>query len=38
MKTVLGDFNTEVGKESSYIRHVEGTAFTAKQAIMGNER
>jgi len=25
-------------KESSYIWHVEGTAFTAKQAIMENER
>jgi len=38
MQTILGDFNTEVGKESSYIRHVEGTAFITKQAIMKNER
>jgi len=38
MKTILGDFNTEVGKESSYIWHVEGTVFPAKQAIMENER
>jgi len=38
MKTVQGDFDTEVGKESSYIWHVEGTTFTAKQAIMENER
>ena len=27
IKTVLGDFNTEVGKDSSYIWHVKGTAF-----------
>jgi hypothetical protein len=38
MKTILGDFNTEAGKQSSYIRHVEGTAFKAKQTIMENER
>ena len=38
MKIVLGDFNTEVGKESSYIQHVEGMAFMAKQAVVENER
>jgi hypothetical protein len=37
-KTVLGDFNTEGGKESSYIWHVEGTTFKAKLAIMENKR
>jgi hypothetical protein len=37
MKTVLGDFNTRVGNENSYIQYVEGTSFTTKQMIMENE-
>jgi len=38
MKTVLLDFNGEVGKSPIYIQHVEGTAFTTKQMIMKNGR
>jgi len=39
MTTILGDFNTKVGKRVLFfIQHVEGTAFTGKQMIMENEQ
>jgi hypothetical protein len=38
MKTVLLDFNGEVGKNPIYIQHVEGTAFITQQMIMENGR
>jgi len=34
MNTLLGDLKGKVGKESIYIQHVEGTAFTTEQMTM----